>query len=150
MRRMSFILVTLLALSCSPRVITVPIRDTLTVTRTEILHDTIVEMQLPDESVSAMTKDTVSHVETTYAESDAVISQGVLHHTISNKDVPVKARIVYKDRVVTEYRTREVPVPVEVPKPYTPKWVWWTLGWAVLCTVAIGLNIYLKCGKLRL
>ena len=49
---------------------------------------------------------------------------------LEEDEVEERFKIVYRDRV--EYRdsvqTRDVPVPVEVEKKVTPKWVWWSLG----------------------
>ncbi len=131
-------------LSCSPRIIQVPVRDTLTVTRTEVLRDTVVQFVLPEESAANTTRDTVSHLETKYAESDAAVSEGVLRHTLKSKPTPIEEKIVYRDKVTTEYKVREIPVTVEVPKAYTPKWVWWVLAYGVVCTAAIGLRIFLR------
>ncbi len=131
-------------LSCSPRIIQVPVRDTLTVTRTEVLRDTVVQFVLPEESAANTTRDTVSHLETKYAESDAAVSEGILRHTLKNKPTEIETKIVYRDKVTTEYKVREIPVTVEVPKAYTPRWVWWVLGWAVLATALIALRIYFR------
>ncbi len=145
MRRISsyFILLALL-LSCSPRIVTVAVHDTLTVTRTEVLRDTVISVRLPEETAVRETRDTLSQLETTYAKSDASVSGGVLRHTLENKPTPLKEKIVYKDRTVTEYRTKEVPLPVEVPVRYIPKWVWWVLGWAVLLTLLVVAALWLR------
>jgi len=134
-------------LSCSPRIIQVPVRDTLTVTRTEVLRDTVVQFVLPDESAANTTRDTVSHLETKFAESDAAVSDGILRHTLKSKPTPIEEKVVYKDLVTTEYKVREIPVTVEVPKPYIPKWMWVVLGWAILLTLSIGISLYLKIRK---
>lgn len=148
MRKSLYILALLLIVSCSPRIIQIPVHDTLTVTKTEVLRDTIVEIQLPDETMVATTLDTTSHLETTYAYSEATVSNGVLNHILGTKNTPIKEKIVYKDKIITEIQVREVPVKVEVPKAYIPKWVWWVLGWAAIVTIALGLSIYLRCKRL--
>ena len=75
-------------------------------------------MKIPAQSTENTTRDTSSHLETDYAESDARINpDGTLYHSLRNKaqerpvpvDVPVtqKDSIVYKDRYV--YDTEKVP-----------------------------------------
>ena len=140
----AFLILLALLLSCSPRIVTVAVHDTLTVTRTEVLRDTVISVRLPEETAARETRDTLSHLETSYAQSDASVSSGVLRHTLENKPTPLKEKIVYKDRTVTEYKVKEVPVPVEVPVRYIPKWVWWVLGWAVLLTLLIVAAIWLR------
>ncbi len=145
MRRIpAFFIILALLLSCSPRIVTVAVHDTLTVTRTEVLRDTIVSIRLPEETAARETRDTLSQLETTYAKSDASVTGGVLRHTLENKPTPLKTKIIYKDRTVTEYKTTEVPVSVEVPVRYIPRWVWWVLGWAVLLTLLIVAAVWLK------
>ena len=144
MRRISAFFILLALLSCSPRIVTVAVHDTLTVTRTEVLRDTVISVRLPEETAARETRDTLSHLETSYAQSDASVSSGVLRHTLENKPTPLKEKIVYKDRTVTEYKVKEVHVPVEVPVRYIPKWVWWVLGWAVLLTILIIAAIWFR------
>ena len=75
-------------------------------------------MKIPAQSTENTTRDTSSHLETDYAESDARINpDGTLYHSLRNKaqerpvsvDVPVtqKDSIVYKDRYVSD--TEKVP-----------------------------------------
>lgn len=125
--------------SCSPRIVTVTVRDTTTVTRIETVRDTIISAPLPVESALVSTPDTTSTLETSLAVSTATISSGHLHHSIANKhtSLQVPAKISQEKEIVRE--VREVPVPVEVPQPYTPRWVWWVLGWAVVSSVVIVL-----------
>ena len=65
--------------------------------------DTIV-VSIEREIVKNVTKDTASFVETSYAESSAVVSGGLLFHTIANKErevvVPTEKEIVYRDSIV--------------------------------------------------
>lgn len=145
MKRMTAYIAAAIALAaCSPRIVQVPVRDTLTVTRTEILRDTVVSFVLPEETSRNETRDTSSRIETSLAVSEASVSGGVLRHTLTNKPDTLQKNIACKERVVTEYRTKEVPVPVEIPKPYTPKWVWWVLAYSIILTVAEGVKAYLK------
>ena len=88
-----------------------------------IIHTELVSVAIPNESHSIITK-SKSHLETSVAESDAEIdSLGLLHHTLTNKKDSIKTKIQYVDKI--SYRDsieiREVPVEVEKPVPYIPK-----------------------------
>ncbi len=144
MRRIPSLLTVLALLSCSPRIVTVAVHDTLTITTTEVLRDTVVTLRLPEQTAARETRDTLSHLETAYAASDAAVSGGVLRHSLRNKPTPLKEKIVYKDRTVTEYKAKEVPVPVEVPVRHIPKWVWYVLGWAVVVTLILAAALWLR------
>ncbi len=88
-----------------------------TVIRTEKIHDTVL-IQVPVESVRQKVRDTTSHLETSYAASDARINpDGSLSHSLKNKDgkhpIEVEAKIVYRDSIVYRYRTNQEIVEVE-------------------------------------
>lgn len=94
-----------------------------TVVRTERILDTVF-IQVPVETILQNIRDTASHLETSFAVSDARINtDGSLSHSLKNKPqkrpVEVEKEIVYRDSVV--YRDREVERVVEVPRPLT----WW-------------------------
>ena len=138
------ILLALMAVSCSPRIVTVAVHDTTTVTRTLTVRDTIISAPLPVESVIISTPDTTSTVETSLATSTATITAGHLSHSIENKRtaLSVPAKIPEKQEIIRV--TREIPVPVEVPKPYIPKWVWYVLAWAVFVTLLLAAFLWLR------
>lgn len=138
------LLLALLFASCSPRIVTVAVHDTTTVTRTLTVRDTIISAPLPVESVIISTPDTTSTVETSLATSTATITGGHLRHSIENKRtaLSVPAKIPEKQEVIRV--TREIPVPVEVPKPYIPKWVWYVLAWASLSTLLLAAFLWLR------
>ena len=86
-----------------------------------------VYIPVPSESVEVVREDS-SHLETSVAISDAKIdSNGVLHHTLKNKDVNLKKEIVYKDKIIEKKVEveKEVPVEVEVPVKYVPDYYKW-------------------------
>lgn len=141
---LSLLAFTAALMSCSPKVISVPVKDSTAISEKETVTFVPVEIPLPSEFAQKETRDTLSRLETSVAVSEAIVSGGVLKHTLQNKKEPVKAEVKYRDRVVTEYKEKEVPVRVEVEKPYTPKWVWWVLGWAVLSTIIVILGIALR------
>lgn len=130
--------------SCSPRIVTVAVHDTTTVTRIETVRDTIISTPLPIESVIISTPDTTSTVETSLATSTATITDGHLRHSIENKhaSISIPAKIPERQKVI--YKTREIPVTVEVPKPYIPQWVWWVLAYAGVTTLLIIASIYFR------
>ena len=138
------ILIAIMVVSCSPRIVTVAVHDTTTVTRTLTVRDTIISAPLPVESVIISTPDTISTVETSLATSTATITGGHLRHSIENKRtaLSVPAKISEKQEVIRV--TREIPVPVEVSKPYIPKWVWWITGWAILVTLLLAASVWLR------
>lgn len=139
-----FIHLALMAASCSPRFVTVAVHDTTTVTRIETVRDTVISAHLPVESVIISTPDTTSTVETTLATSTATLSGGHLRHTIENKRtaISVHAKIPEKQEIIQV--TKEIPVPVEIPKPYVPKWTWYILVWAVLVTLLLAASVWLR------
>ena len=78
-------------------------------------------VQLPVYVDRAETLDTISVLENRLAVSSAVVSGGVLRHSLSTKavplPVPVEKEIVYRDSLV--YRDRVVTQTVEVEKKLT-------------------------------
>ena len=88
-----------------------------------IIHTELVSVAIPNESHSIITK-SKSHLETSVAESDAEIdSLGLLHHTLVNKKDSLKREIQYIDKIIyrDSIEVKEVPVEVEVPVRYIPK-----------------------------
>jgi hypothetical protein len=63
--------------------------------------------------------------------------------------VEEKTRIVYKDRwkVRDSLVFKEIPIEVEKPVRYTPRWVWWSLAFNILTILGFVLIIYLKIKK---
>lgn len=63
--------------------------------------------------------------------------------------VEEKTRIVYKDRwkVRDSLVFKEIPIEVEKPVRFIPRWVWWSLAFNILTILGIGLIIYLKLKK---
>ena len=108
-----------------------------------IVRTELVSVAIPNDSHSIITK-SKSHLETSVATSDAEIdSLGLLHHTLVNKKDSIKTKIQYVDKIV--YRdsidVREVPVEVEKPVPYVPKFYQFTfvLFWIFVLFVIVKL-----------
>ena len=117
-----------------------------------IVHTELVSIALPLESHSIITK-SKSHLETSVATSDASIdSLGLLHHTLVNKKDSLKSKIQYVDKIV--YRdsvdVREVPVEVEVPVRYIPKFYQFTFILFWIFVLFIVAKLLIKLGFLRL
>lgn len=119
---------------CSPRVVTVTeIRDSVrTEIRERLVHDTL-KVEIPKEVVRNVTEDTLSHVETSFAVSDAVIFKGRLYHSIENKPGTWQKPVTYTvhDTVtVTKYSEKQAEVR-EVEKGLS----WWQKTQMILCWV---------------
>ncbi|MCM1216491.1 MAG: hypothetical protein NC209_03765 [Alistipes sp.] len=116
----------LLAGCCPCRHLTTATRDSVrveTIIRTDWVADTVL-VEVPVEVFRQTVRDTTSHLETSFALSDARINpDGSLSHSLANKagnrPVAAEKEIVYRDSLV--YRDREVENVVEVPRPLT----WW-------------------------
>lgn len=106
---------------------------------TRYIRDTVI-MEIPAQSAENTTRDTSSHLETDYAESDARINQdGTLFHSLKNKEqekpVPVDVPVTQKDSIV--YRDKYVYEAMEVPRELT-SWQKWQMRsfWILLVIVA--------------
>ena len=111
-----------------------------TVVKYERVLDTVY-IEVPVEIVRETVRDTTSHLETSFAQSDARInSDGSLFHSLKNKPqsrpVEIETEIVYRDSIV--YRDRVETKTVEVPRDFT----WWQQTkikgfWAMLILLSI-------------
>lgn len=112
-----------------------------------IIKDTIY-MYLPAEEKAVKTTADSSHLETNYSKSDAWIDDdGQLNHTLSNKtDEPLKGKqdTTLTIPMVEKVIEKEVPVKVEVPKQYIPKWCWFCIFFTIGVIGYIIINIWLK------
>lgn len=107
---------------------------------TKYIKDTVF-LTVPAQSAENTTRDTSSHLETDYAESDARIApDGTLHHTLRNKEqekpVPVDVPQTQKDSIV--YQDRYITETVEVPRELTA-WQKWQMRsfWILLSIVTV-------------
>ena len=109
---------------------------------TKYIRDTV-EIRVPEIRERVVIKDTTSHLENAFAQSDASIdTAGFLHHSLQTKPTPVKVEIktkeVRKDSIIYRDRVRVEKVPVIVKKPLS----WWgktqQVGfWVLLLVVAV-------------
>lgn len=91
--------------------------------RTEYVKDTVI-IEVPIEEKEQTVRDTISHLETSFAESDAEITpDGALRHTLRNKaqkkPIEAETKVVYRDSVI--YRDRVETATGEVERDLT----WW-------------------------
>lgn len=116
-----FFIILLAVVGCCPtRHLTTSTQDSVrveTVVRTEYIPDTVF-VEVPIESERQTVRDTTSHLETSYAVSDARITpDGALFHSLANKPqkkpVPTEKEIVYRDSIVYRDKIVEKSVPVE-------------------------------------
>ena len=112
------------------------------------VNDTIT-IEVPKEKVVYVRPaDTLSQISTSLAFSEAKVEKGVLTHTLEQKG-QIKAKIdtffmvKYIDRIVE----KEVPVEVEVDKPYIPVFFWIVAIYAAIITLLVAFKAYLKLKK---
>lgn len=108
--------------SCSP-IVCPPVQiieKTDTVIRERVIIDSVA-FEVPVEKEVNMTRDTASHLENTYAKSDAVVTDGVLSHSLESKPrvVYVPYETIVRDTTIV-YGKSDVIIK-EVEKPLT-KW----------------------------
>lgn len=142
MKHLLFVCVLVAVTACCPcRHIATSTSDSLhvkTEVRTEYVHDTVF-VEVPVEKDRQTVRDSTSHLETSFAVSDARInSDGSLFHSLENKPqerpVPIEKEVIYRDSIV--YRDRVNKEIVEVERRLT----WWQQTqmkgfWALLIIV---------------
>ena len=103
-----------------------PLANTADSTRVEVrtervfIHDTAY-VELPVIVEKIQTLDTTSMLENQFAKSEAIVTAGILHHSLETKPaqlpVSVEKEIVYRDSIV--FKDRIVKKEVEVERPLT-------------------------------
>ena len=140
--------------SCAaPRVIEQTQRDSLYVEyRERIVHDTVM-YEPPQESTYIQTKDTTSHLETSLAESDASIVDGILYHSLRNKPqkIPVPVVVTVHDATISQSSvlTKIIEVPAKLTKAQE-RWIRlgkWATGILSLLAAAAIAGIVIKFAK---
>ena len=129
--------------SCSPKVIVQ--KETVTEYRDRIVHDTTT-VEIPYEVEKVVTRDTASHLENTYAKSDAVVSDGLLHHSLESRPqiikVPVEVHVT--DTLYKESEIRTETVEVEKPLSWWQKFRLDAFWWLVAAVFVFVLYIFRK------
>ena len=150
MKRLFILILLLVAVSCS----TVKYVPVETIEKIEY-RDSIVYVndsifiEVPKEKVVYVgPADTLSKISTSFAFSEAKVEKGVLTHTLEQKGqiktkIDTFFKVKYTDRIVE----KEVPVEVEVEKPYIPTFFWIVAIYAAVITLLIAFRLYLKIKK---
>lgn len=120
------ILLAVMTACCPCRHLTTSTRDSVrveTVVRTERIPDTVF-VEVPVECERQTVRDTTSHLETSFAISDARINpDGALFHSLENKPqnrpIPTEKEVIYQDKIMYRGRTKTEIVEVE------RKLTWW-------------------------
>lgn len=103
-------------------------------------------VELPVEVYRNVTRDTASHLSGRWAESDAWIASGILHHTLTARgEVPVQVRHVTQWRDSIQYRDRMQTEVVQVERGKTKmervqQWGFWVL--LALCGLGLALSLW--------
>ncbi|MBD5307646.1 MAG: hypothetical protein HDS14_08515 [Bacteroides sp.] len=104
----------------------IPVENT---DNTRLIHiETIdtVFIELPPQTAERTTPAKTSHLETTYAESDARINDdGTLTHTLRNKPTPIPIPLTNTRDSIIHDRMTEKPIPVEIPVPVEKELTTW-------------------------
>ena len=120
-----------LCTGCSPRIVEKVV--TQIEYRDRVVHDTAT-VEIPVEVEKIVTRDTVSHLENTYAKSDAVVSEGFLHHSLESipQYIKVPVEVHVTDTLYKEAQIIEKEVEVEKPLSWWQSFeigaFWWLLG----------------------
>ena len=99
--------------------------------RDRIIHDTTT-FEVTKEVEKIVTRDTVSHLENSWAKSDALVSEGFLHHSLESipQIIKVPYEVVVTDTLIVEKTTE--PEYIEKPLTWWQKFrqgaFWWLVG----------------------
>ena len=107
MKNFILVLFSLLCVACGSIKQVTPTERVVTETRIETVYQTdTVLLEIPKIVEKVVTKDTVSVLENDYAKSQAVVSDGLLAHSLETKPVQkpveVQTKIVYRDSVIVK------------------------------------------------
>lgn len=153
MNKKILILIPALVVLTSCRTPKVIYRDSIRVEYREKIVKVLDTLEVPIEKevIKNVTTDTISKVETKYATSTALVSKGLLYHSIENKKgniiVPTEKEIVYRDSII--YKEKFVEKIKEVNKvtrwqKFKMRFFWLFIGLAVVLIGWKLLKIYLK------
>ena len=138
------LIILLLAVSCSPRIVE---RVRTEIVEKEVLRDTTIFVPFEKIVQKNVTLDTLSVLDSKLAHSEALISKGVLTHTLEQKEAQIPVKVVYIDKIKTITDSVWIEVPVKgdtIIKEVVPKWAWYLLSLFVGLVIYSGIRIYLK------
>ena len=146
MKNFILVLFSLLCVACGSIKQVTPTERVVTETRIETVYQTdTVLLEIPKIVEKVVTKDTVSVLENDYAKSQAVISDGLLAHSLETKPVQkpveVQTKIVYRDSVIVKdnviIQTVEVEKELTGLQSFKMKMGGWMLGIIILLIVCV-------------
>lgn len=111
------------------------------------IHDTV-SIPVPYEVTKEVIPDIdTSYLETSIAKSVAYLDRDKksLNHTLEQKgEIKAVHDTVITVEYVDRYIEKEIPIRVEIEKPYIPQWCWWSLIFNVIILSFIAIRAYLK------
>ena len=146
MKNFILVLFSLLCVACGSIKQVTPTERVVTETRIETVFKTdTVLLEIPKIVEKVVTKDTVSALENDYAKSQAVISDGLLTHSLETKPVQkpveVQTKIVYRDSVIVQDRVvteiQEVEKELTGWQSFKMKMGGWFLGILIILIVLL-------------
>ena len=143
MKNFTIFLVSLLCVACASARQVTPLENTHVEVRTEtVFQKDTVYLELPLLVEKVQTLDTMSVLENRYVKSEAIVTDGVLVHSLATKPVKepvqVETKVVYRDSLV--YVDKIVKESVEVVKPLSgPNRFFLAVGkWAFVILLGFG------------
>ena len=128
---------------CSPKIVEKVV--TQVEYRDRVVHDTAT-VEVPVEVEKIVTRDTVSHLENNWAKSDAMVSDGFLHHSLESKpriiQVPVEVHVT--DTVWKEQEIKEVEKLVEKELTWWQRFRLEAFPWLLLAVAVLLLFAFRK------
>lgn len=146
MKNFVLVLFSLLCVACGSIKQVTPTERVVTETRIETVYQTdTVLLEIPKIVEKVVTKDTVSVLENDYAKSQALVSDGLLAHSLETKPVQkpveVQTKIVYRDSVIVKdnviVQTVEVEKELTGWQSFKMKMGGWFLGILILLIVCV-------------
>ena len=134
------LIIGLILSSCSPRIVE---KVRTEIVEKEILKDTTIYVPFEKVIQKNVTLDTISVLDSKLAHSEALISKGVLTHTLEQKEAQIPVKIVYKDKIKTITDSVRIEVPVKgdtIIKEVVPKWAWYLLTLFVISVIYAGVS----------
>ena len=138
------ILAAVMLVSCSPKVVSQVER--VVEYKDRIVRDTATFF-LEKEVERIVTKDTASHLENSYAKSDAIVSGGLLQHSLESKPqyikVPVEVHVtdtLWRESIIREKQ------PISKSERFRIDAFWWIIA---LCIIGFRREILSIVKKLK-
>lgn len=128
---------------CSPKIVEKVV--TQVEYRDRVVHDTAT-VEVPVDVEKIVTRDTLSHLENNWAKSDAMVSDGFLHHSLESKpriiQVPVEVHVT--DTVWKEQEIKEVEKLVEKELTWWQRFRMEAFPWLLLAVAVLLLFAFRK------